>query len=150
MVHAVDDRGIHVLAAGRGDDDLLGTPLEVGGRLFLRREEAGAFEDHVDSQVLPRQLRGIALGDDADAVAVHHHGVALDFDLAGELAVHRVVAREVRVGLGRAEVVDGDDGEVVRFPALVMRAQDVSANAAVAVDGDANGHGNVTPGGGLG
>jgi hypothetical protein len=40
----------------------------------------------------------------------------------------------VGVGLGVAEVVDGDDLDLVRAARLVERAQDVAADAAVAVD----------------
>jgi hypothetical protein len=66
--------------------------------------------------------------------------VALDLDLARELAVHGVVAREVGVGLRRAQVVDGHDLQVVALVRLVVGAKDVAADAAVAVDGDADGH----------
>ena len=50
-----------------------------------------------------------------------------------------VVARQVRIGLGLAEVVDRDDLDVVLLPAFVMRAQDVAADAAVTVDSDFDG-----------
>jgi hypothetical protein len=46
----------------------------------------------------------------------------------------------VRVGLGAAEIVDRDDGEIVLLPAFVVRAQNVAADAAVAVDRDFEGH----------
>jgi hypothetical protein len=134
------------LPPGAGDDDLLRAALEVRGGLFLGGEEAGALENDVDVQVLPRQLRRVALRDHADAVAVHHHVVAVDLHRPGKLAVHRVVAREVGIRLGRAEVVQRHDREVVRLAALVMRAEDVAADAAVAIDGDADGHVVRAPG----
>jgi hypothetical protein len=82
--------------------------------LFLAGEQARALEHDVDAELAPRQLRRIALGQHADAVAVDDHVVAVDFDLARELAVRRVVARQVRVGLRVAEVVDRDDLDLAR------------------------------------
>jgi hypothetical protein len=46
----------------------------------------------------------------------------------------------VRVGLGTAEIVDRDDGKVMLLAAFVVGAQDVAADAAVAVDRDFDGH----------
>jgi hypothetical protein len=105
-----------------------------------------ALEHHVDAQARPGQLRRIALRKHLDAVAVHHHRIAVDFHLAGKLAVRRVVACEVCVGLDGAQVVHRDDLQVVLLAALVMGAEDVAADAAVAVDGDADGHCRKAPG----
>ena len=140
VVDAVHDRRVDVLAAGRGDDHLLRAALEVRRGLLLGREEAGALEHDVDAERRPRQLGGIALREHLDAVAVDHHRVAVDLDRARELAVRRVVAGQVRVGLRAAQIVDRDDREIVLLPAFVVRAQDVAADAAVAVDGDFDGH----------
>ena len=95
------------------------------------------------------QLGGIAFGEDLDAVArIAAHGdddgVAVGLDRAGELAVRRVVLREVRVRLRIAEVVDRDDLEIVLLASFVVRAKDVAADAAVAVDGDFDGHVGIT------
>src|SRR5690606_16709419 len=56
-----------------------------------------------------------------------------------EAAVHRVVLQQVRQVVGRDEVVDGDDleGRVLGGDAV-----DQAADAAEAVDGDADGHGD--------
>src|SRR5512144_1072380 len=54
-----------------------------------------------------------------------------------------VVLEQVRVGLRVAQVVDGDELQVVPYPtlrALVGRAQDVAADAAETVDGYLDGH----------
>jgi hypothetical protein len=61
--------------------------------------------------------------------------------------VRGVVSRQVGIGLDRAEIVDGDDLDIVFLMALVMSAEYVAADAAVAIDGDANGH-VVFPAGG--
>jgi hypothetical protein len=103
-------------------------------------EEPGAFEHHVDAELLPGQLRRILLRADANPVAVHDEVVAVHLHGAGKAAVRGVVLRQVRVGLRIAEVVERDDLQVMLLAALVMGAQDVAADAAVAVDGDFDGH----------
>src|SRR6202035_4579840 len=69
---------------------------------------------------------------DADAVA-------LDRDLAGEAAVHRIVAQQMRVGLHRRQIVDGDDFDIVAV-GLDDGAQNIAADAVETVDGNADGH----------
>src|SRR5690606_26067633 len=81
-----------------------------------------------------------AFGEDLDAVAVDDHAIAVDFDGAGKLAVYRVVAGQVRVRFGFAEIVDGDDLDVVLLAAFIVRTKDIAADAAVTVDCDADGH----------
>ena len=82
-----------------------------------------------------RQLGRVALGGDADALAVDDHVVALGADLAGELAVDAVALEQHGVGLGVGEVVDRDQLEVM-VVALEDGAGDQPADAAEAVDGD--------------
>ena len=82
---------------------------------FLGREKPRALEHDVDAERAPRQLGRIALREHLDAVAVDDHGIAVDLDGALEFAVHGVVARQVRVGLRVAEVVDRDDLDRVAF-----------------------------------
>ena len=52
-----------------------------------------------------------------------------------------VVARQVRIGLRLAEIVDRDDLDIVFLTAFVMCAQYVAADSAVTVDGNLDGHG---------
>src|SRR6185312_7647478 len=93
----------------------------------------------VDAEVLPRQLGRVLLGRHLDGAVAERDGVTLDRDLAGEAAVHAVVAQKVRVGLDRAEIVDADDFDVLAA-ALGDGAQDVAADAAETVDGNAYSH----------
>ena len=134
VVHPVDHRGVHVRAAGGGDDHLLRTALQVLRRLVLAREQPGALVHDVHPELPPRQLRRVPFGEDLDPVAVDHQRIALDLDLAGEAAVGGVVAGEMGVGLGVAEVVDRDDADLVGAPALVEGAEDVAADAPETVD----------------
>ena len=114
-------------------------------RLFLAREKTRAFEHDVHAERAPRQLGRVAHREHLDAVAINDHRVAVDFDLVVEPPVRGVVTREVRVGLGIAQIVDGDDPDIVLTAALVVGAQDVAADAAVTIDGDVGGHG-ISPG----
>ena len=134
VVHPVDHSGVHVRAAGGGDDHLLRAALQVFRRLVLAREQPGALVHDIHPEFPPRQLRRVALGEDLDPVAVDHQRIALDLDLAGEAAVGGVVAGEMGVGLGVAEVVDRDDADLVGAPALVEGAEDVAADAPETVD----------------
>src|SRR5690606_15404065 len=90
--------------------------------------------------VAPGKLCGVALGQHADAVAVDHQVVAIDLDGAGEAAMGGVVAGEMGVGLGVAQVIDRHDLDVVLLAILVVGTKDVAANAAIAIDRHAYGH----------
>ena len=92
----------------------------MGVRLGGVGEEAGRLDDQVDTQLRPRQIGGIALGENLDRPSgadgltavlqrVDDEPVLDDLDLAAELAVHRVVLEQVREGLGVGEVVDRHD-----------------------------------------
>ncbi len=134
MIHAIHDRRIDVLTAGSGNHHLLGAALEMPGRLRLAGKQTGALQDDVDAQVAPRKLRRIALSEHADAIAVHDHRVPVDGDFARKTPMHRVMAGEVRIGLGIAQVVERHDLHLARALALIKRAQDVAPDAAVPVD----------------
>jgi len=58
-------------------------------------------------------------------------------DLVREAPVDAVEAQEVRVGLDRTQIVEGDDLDVLAS-GLHNGAQDIAADAAKPVDGDAN------------
>src|SRR5207302_8729187 len=101
---------------------------------------ARALHHQIHAELLPRQLRGIALGDDLDAIVVDHQAVAVDFHGAGKLAVRGVVLQQVRVGGGVAQVVDGDELQPVLPAALVVGAQHHAADATESVDGNLDRH----------
>ena len=54
--------------------------------------------------------------------------------------MHGVVAGQVCVGFGVAEIVERDDLDLLLAIGLVQRAQDVAADAAVTIDSDFDGH----------
>src|SRR6185295_12746245 len=82
----------------------------------------------------PVDLRRVALREHLDLVAVDDDVLAFHADRAGELAVRRVVLREVRIRLRVAEVVHRDDLNLIGALRFIERAQDVAADASVTVD----------------
>ncbi len=109
----------------------------MGLGLLAVGEEAGAFQRHVDAELAPGQLRRIALGGHRHPAAPGIDGAVLGLDLAGEGAVDGVVAQQMGVGLDRAQIVDGDDLDVVAA-AFQDGAQHQAADAPESVDRDAN------------
>ena len=118
--------------------------------LLLAGEDAGAFQDDVDAELAPGQLREVALGQHLDRRQRLAGGgadvqrVALELGLAREAAVHAVVAEQMRVGGGRRQVVDRHHLDVVAA-LLGQRPQDVAADPAEAVDGYLRGHAGLLP-----
>ena len=53
--------------------------------------------------------------------------------------MHGIEAQEVRIGFDRSEIVDGKDFEILA-PRFDRRTQNIAADAAEPVDGDANRH----------
>src|SRR5690606_2111917 len=100
------------------------------------------FRSDVDAELAPGQLRRVALGEHLETLVADADRVAADLDLLGETAMHAVIAHQVGVGLDRAEVVDGDDVDVLAA-GFIDGADDVAADAAETVDGNLHGHETV-------
>src|SRR5690606_21726948 len=81
----------------------------------------------------------IALGGQADALAVDDEGAVLDGDLALEAAVDRVVLEQVGQVVRLEQVVDADHLDVVT-EVLHRRAQDVAPDAPETVDANLDRH----------
>ena len=128
-----------VLALRRGaDDDLLRAGVDVGARLVGVGEQAGRLDHDVDAEVAPRQLGRVLDLEDLDRLAVDDDRVVGVADVALVGAVRRVVLEQQGVGRDVDEVVDGDDLDTRR--ALEHRLEGLAADAAEAVDSDADGH----------
>src|SRR3954467_12660745 len=138
VVDAVDDGGVGAVG-GRRNENALGASGQMRGGLVLRGEDAGAFHRDVDPEILPGQLRGIPLGGHLDLVAAAADRVAIDGHGAGETAMDAVEAKQMGIGLDRAEVVDADYLDVLAA-GLGDGPQDVTADAAKTVDSDADCH----------
>ena len=94
----------------------------------------------LDAELLVRQLGGVLDRRHLELLPVGRDGVALDLHFEGEAAVHAVEAEQVGIGFDRAQIVDRDDLDVVVPVALNDGAQDVAADAAKAIDSDADSH----------
>ena len=140
VVDAHADRHVGTLG-GRGDDDLLGAAGQVGRGLRALGEEAGALDDHVDADVAPGQVRGVALGEDLDLLVVHVDVVVVRVDVARVAPERRVVVEQVRERPGVGDVVHRHDLDV-RL-AERRRPEDVPPDAAEPVDPHAYAHPSI-------
>ena len=61
VVDAKHDHQVWALGGGR-DDDLLGTSGQVLGGVIAGGEQPGRLEDHLHTEVAPREGRGVTLG----------------------------------------------------------------------------------------
>ncbi len=120
----------------RADENLLRARVEVGARGLGRGEAAGGFQDDVDTEFGPRQVRRFALGQHRDPTAVDDEGVAVDGHRTPEPAGRAVEGEQPGESGGLGQIVDGDDlqGTV----ALQQCAQHIASDAAESVDGDAS------------
>ncbi len=134
------DRHVRV-ARRRGDDHLPGPALQVDRGVGAVGEAARGLDHHVHAQLLPRQLRGVGLGEHLQLVAVHLDRPIERPHIAARVgAVDRVVLQQVRERTRVGEVVDGDPLDGVSIRARARRAQHIAADAAKSVDSDTYGH----------
>jgi hypothetical protein len=83
--------------------------------------------------------RAAALGGDLDALAVDDQVVAIDFDGAVEGAMNRVMAKQARIRLGIAQVVDRHQFKVMVGP-LENGARHIATDTSETVDCDFHCH----------
>src|SRR5262249_3812521 len=112
-----------------------GVEMRLG--LLPGRKDAGALERNVDAQRLPRQFGRILDRRDLDGPDAAIDCVALDLDVAVEAPVNGIEAQQMCVGFGRSEIVEGHDLDVLAS-GLHNGAQDIAADTAKSIDGDAN------------
>src|SRR5512141_1816962 len=136
LVDAHDEGRVLPLRRG-GDDHALRARREMLPGAVPVSVPAGALDDDLDSQLLPRQIGGVLAREDLDLLAVHHDGVFLHLHGRLEAAVHGVVLQEVGQGLRVGDVVHGHDLE---RGILVRGAEEVAADPPEPVDADFDGH----------
>src|SRR2546425_2092235 len=141
LVDAQDD-GLVLVLRRSGDDDVLRTRVEVGLGLRGVGKETRRLDDDVDSQVLPGELRRIALRQDLDPATIDDEAVRGCRDLARILPVVRVVLEKVGVHLRIGEVVQRNDLDLgVTFD---QGFQELPSDTTETVDGDLR-HGYASP-----
>ena len=130
-VYAADEhRG--VVLGGTGENDDLCAGVEVCLCLLSGEESAGAFEDVLNAHLAPGQLRGVAVADYCDALAVYGDGVVVILDGAVEAAMYGVVLDGVcKLCGGLVRSVYCDDLDIVGNDA---RSERQTADASEAID----------------
>ena len=111
VVDAVDDGEVRALRRRR-DQHALGAGLECTTAFSLSVK----MPVHSRTMSMPSDFQGSFLGSRSASTLMGplptSIELALDLHLAGKAAVHAVVAQQVRVVLGRNQVVDGDDLQI--------------------------------------
>ena len=141
VVDIVNDGG-QVVASGSGDDDLLGTGIDVSLSLSLGSVEASALQDNVNTQLAPGQLGSVGLCVNGNLLAVNNDVVFASLDnvaLSSIVALGGVVLQQVSQHLGGGQVVDGNDLEALCAEHLT---ESQTADTAKAIDCNFNRHWN--------
>src|SRR5438105_1324795 len=137
LVDAEHEGHVRILGGG-GDDHLLRAGLEMLGRGRGVPEEARRLDDDLDSELLPRQRRGILHRAYPDLAPVDEDGFSLRDDLGAERAVDRIVLQQVRERLRGREIVDSDHLDLGRPEG---RAEEDAPDPTEPVHADSNRHG---------
>ena len=133
LVDAHDYRRVVVLRGG-GDDYLLRAGGDVGRGLVGVGVASGRLDDEVDAHFLPRELRGIGLGEGSDSLSVYDEVVSVYFDGAREAAEDGVVLEKIRERGRRRQVVDSDYFKFVFLAVREERAKGETPDASETVD----------------
>ncbi len=81
--------------------------------LVAAGEQAGAFEHDVDVLRFPRQFGRVANGADRNTVTIDGQAFLVTLHGAAERAVYSVETQQVRVHFAVAQIIDGDDLQVL-------------------------------------
>ena len=117
LVDAENDGDVLVLCR-RGDHDLFGSRLDMGFGVVRICEEAGRLDDDIDATVTSRGSCGCFSAKTAISLPLTVSLVARR-DLRVVATIGRVVGEKRRQGLGRRQVIDGDDLEQIAEAALI-------------------------------
>ena len=82
----------------------------------------------------------IAFREHLDAIAIDDKRVAVDGDLRGKPAMCRIECRQVGIRVRIAQIVEGNDLDLVASPTLVERAQNIATDAAISIDSNPDCH----------
>ena len=141
LVDAHDEHGGIVLGGG-GHHHVLGAGGDVTCGLLLGQEQTGGLDDVLRAHLGPGQVGGITLCKHGDGLAVDDDGALLAADLAGELAVHRIVFQHIGQIVSGTQIVDTHD---LDLGVVHAAAHDHAADAAETIDTDFNAHKSRLP-----
>ena len=137
VVDAHHEGGVDARGGGRHDHER-GAALEVQPGLLARGEEAGGLDHHVDAEVAPRQILGVAHLQHLEGVAGDVDAVVDDADVVGQDAEDRVVLQQMGHGGHVAEVVDRDEVDI--GAGCLGGAKHAATDASEAIDAHPNRH----------
>lgn len=83
------------VSGGSGDDDLLGTTLQVGRGLLGGGEDTSGLDDVGGTGLSPGDGGGVLLSEEADLLAVDDEALGIDLDGTLELTVGAVILEHV-------------------------------------------------------
>ena len=109
-------------------------------RLFLRKEQAGRFNNIFCTNLAPLQVGGIALSGYTDNVAVYDELRLLNvcLDSAIEDTVHRVILQHVCQVVYRAKVVDSNNLHFFSVSLFERSAENETTDTAKSVNTNFN------------
>src|SRR5690242_7456961 len=130
LIDAQTKRDISALR--RSTDNHFARPCAQMHRSFVaRREEPGRLDHNLNTELLPWQLRRVALGEYSKRVAVEHNLITLGLNGMRQHAMHRVILEKMGEGGGIGDVVDGNYLQILL---MQRRPKEHAANAAKAVN----------------
>ncbi|MNS83674.1 hypothetical protein D3C72_1174700 [compost metagenome] len=144
VVHPVNDGGVGAFGRGR-DDHFARAGRNMRGGLGPVGEQTGAFEHHINLFRGPGQVGRVADGTDRNAVAVDRQALLVVLDIGIECAVNGVVLEQMSIDRAVAQVVDGDDLQILTVALGIECAQDITADAAKTIDCDSKSHSAALP-----
>ena len=104
-----------------GDDDPLGSPLQVSPSLLQGGEDTSGFHNTFSTSITPLDVGGISLLEDGDGFSINEKLPVLSLDCAFELAVSRIILEHVdHVVEVNEEVINGDNIHCASDPVLSM------------------------------
>src|SRR6185369_14216121 len=143
VIDAIDEHRRLVLGRRRLDD-LAGAGGEVFAATVLGQEQSGRLDHEVGADRVPAQLGRVLDGAEPDPPAIDDQMVTVDRNLAGELAVHRVVFQHVGEVVRGQQIVDADDLEVRKLSFAGDGPEGHASDPAEAVDCHPYWHGVVS------
>ena len=100
---------IDVIVGRHGQDDALGSGIDVLLERLTGAEHARRLDHHIDGEVLPGECGRVSLHQHGDAVAARGHDTVGDLDLLPERPHDRVVLEEISQDLVVGKIVDGNN-----------------------------------------
>ena len=118
--------------SGSRDYNFLGSSFDVLRSPVAVTEDTGGFQNHIYTQLTPRQIFGVALAGDADLVTVDDQVITIDGNFPVKATIVAVVLKEMSVGFGRNQVIDSYYFDV--FVVVEHGFESLSTDTAEAVD----------------